>query len=315
MTSLPIGVRGVNVTSNQELIERYRPNAIAADVWAAVAPTVRDVVSKADLRTLNGCRDALKAVSQFTAWVRAEGLPLDIETVFSPSIIDRYTAVGMPGYVPASRSTRRAQLRTIARTVTVTAPWEPKPESLRTKRMRAPYTAAEIDRLEEVAAQQPTPQRGRTASAFLAFGVGAGLRPSEMLTVSAEHVHHSHGVVVISVPGALARDVPVRTRWTTSLLDLVHQHPTGPLIGPFRTSRNRVNDLLGAVTRPGDVPPLMVHRARASWMIDVLNSGVPVAEFMRAVGWRAGSRLAELLPYLTCREPDVSWPHLAGGHD
>lgn len=315
MTGLPIEVRGVTVTSNQELIERYRPNAIAADVWTAVAPTVREVASKADLRTLNSCRDALKAVSQFMAWVRAEGLPLEIEAVFSPSIIDRYAVVGMPGYATASRGTRRALLRTIARSITVTAPWEPKPEPLRTKRMRAPYTAAEINRLEEVAAQQPTPQRWRTATAFLAFGVGAGLRPSEMLTVSAAHVHQSGGIVVISVPGAPARDVPVRSRWAASLLDLVHQHPTGPLIGPFRNSRNRINRLLGAVIRPRDVPPLMVHRARVSWMIDVLNSGLPVAEFMRAVGWITSSRLGELMPYLTCRDPDVSWPHLAGGRD
>lgn len=78
--------------------------------------------------------------------------------------------------------------------------------------LRDPYTGAEIDRLREVAAQQPTRQRGRTATAFLALGLGAGLRPPELLSVAAEHVQRLRGVVVISVPGELARDVPVRRR-------------------------------------------------------------------------------------------------------
>jgi len=52
-----------------------------------------------------------------------------------------------------------------------------------------------------------------------------------------------------------------------------------------------------------------------TWMVDVLNSGVPLVEFMAAAGWTTGSRIGELVPYLHHREPGKSWPDIAGVHD
>ncbi len=177
----------------------------------------------------------------------------------------------MPNYTERSRSTRRATLRTIARAVTTKAPWEPKPELLPRNQMRAPLSGDEIARLWEIANQQPTPQRTRTACTFVAFGLGAALRPLEFLAVTANHIRRDHGLVVIRVSGDRARTVPVRLRWAPAVLRLTDQYPDGPLIGPAGTSRNRLNILLHCVIRPayGDPARRRAQPQRTSHAHDV----------------------------------------------
>lgn len=303
------------MTTTAEVIAQYRPNGVTLEAWQHVAPLVREAVARSERPTLGSCHTAMSLVAHFLLWGATEGLPMDAETVFTPAVLERYTAVGMPNYKERSRSTRRATLRTIARAVTTTAPWEPKPESLPRDTMRRPLTSAEIDRWWEIANQQPSPQRIRTVRTFVALGLGAGLLPAEFLAVTADHVQRLYGLVVIRVTGERARTVPLRLRWAPAVLKLAEQHPEGPLVGPTGTSRNRINVLLNQIVRPVGMPALAIAQLRTTWMIDVLNSGVPLVEFMAAAGWTTGSRIGELVPYLHHREPGKSWPDIAGVHD
>lgn len=303
------------MTTPEQVVAQYRPNGIDPETWRLIGPLVRDVVARTGFPTLGAFHSAMSVVAGLVEWAHSDGITLDVESVFTPTAIDRYTAVGMPHLVARSRSTRRATLRTVARAVTVKAPWEPKPETLARNTMRAPYSVADIDRLWEIALQQPDGQRRRSAKTLFTLGLGAGLNPSELLNVTAAHVRREHRVVIVRTTGDLARDVPVRARWAPELLKLADQYPDGPLVGPLGTSRNRLNVLLSRIVRTPDMPTISVHRLRTTWMTHVLNSGTPVVEFMHAAGWTTGSRLGELVPYLNIREPEKSWPQLAGSHD
>ncbi|WP_353649711.1 hypothetical protein ABLG96_01760 [Nakamurella sp. A5-74] len=303
------------MTTPEEVVAQYRPNGVDPETWQQIGPLVREVVTRTGFRALSTYIRAMSVATGLVGWAQREGIDLDIESVFSPATVDRYTAVGMPQYTDRARSTRRAMLRTVARAVTKKAPWEPKPETLARNTMRAPYSNTEIDRLWEIAGQQPDGQRQRSAKTLFTLGLGAGLTPVDLLHVTAADVRREHRAVVVRTPGELGRDVPVRARWAPELLKLADQYPDGPLVGPLGTSRNRLNVLLSRIVRTPDMPNLSVHRLRTTWMIHVLNSGTPVSEFMRAAGWSTGSRLGELLPYLTVREPEKSWPQLAGNHD
>lgn len=303
------------MTTPEQVVAQYRPNGIDPETWALIGPLVRDVVTRTGFPTLGAFHSAMNVVNGLVRWAHEDGITLDTESVFTPATIDRYVAVGMRHLVARSRSTRRATLRTVARAVTKKAPWEPKPENLPRNTMRAPYSDTDIDRLWEIAGHQPEGQRQRSAKTLFTLGLGAGLTPPELLALTAADVRREHRVVVVRAPGDLARDVPVRARWAPELLKLAAQYPDGPLVGPLGTSRNRLNVLLSRIIRTPDMPTVSVHRLRTTWMIHVLNSGTPVAEFMRAAGWATGSRLGELVPYLNIRELEKSWPQLAGNHD
>lgn len=87
-------------------------------------------------RTLEMLRD----VAQFLAWCHLQGLPVGIETSFTPDVVEHYIAAGTGHLSTASRATRRAQLRRIGRTVTTTAPWAPPLPRLRFQTRLAPPT-------------------------------------------------------------------------------------------------------------------------------------------------------------------------------
>lgn len=311
----PIWIRGALMTTPEQVIRAYHPNGIDPATWSRIAPLVRDTVTRAGLRDLEAVRHGLIACARFVAWADRSGYPLDREQIFAPDMVERYTAVGMAGTSNAVRSTRRSMLRRVARVATTTAPWEPKPLSLPSDNRTEPYTVAELDRWWTVAAQQATASRIQTASAVIALGAGAGLSAIEMVDTTADNVARIHGAVVIRVPGSHAREVPVRAFWAPRVLELARTYPTGPLMGPTGTTKNRMNAALNRVVRSPDLPKLNVDRLRTTWAVDVLNSGVRIAEFMRVSGWSTGRSLVDLLPHLTVREPAQSYPVLAGARD
>ena len=96
-----------------------------------------------------------------------------LEALLDPDVIERYIAVGMPGARDSTRATRRAILRRIARRCA--SPPQDLPLPIAYRRIRPPYSPAEVQGLLALASAQPTPSRRRTLRAILHLGLGCGI--------------------------------------------------------------------------------------------------------------------------------------------
>lgn len=184
--------------------------------------------------------------------------------------------------------------------------------------LQPPYNEHEVRALWDAAHAQNNDQRTRVAQTLLCLGLGAGLKPGEMLQVTAaDHVGHhpqDERLVVILLED---RVVPVLTEYVPLLLDLCRRYPDGPLIGPYNPA---TKDPLGKVRQHVEWPSNVKFkpaRLRTTWMVSVLTNGTRVSEFRRISGTvsaKALEAVAEFVPErLTHEEYLYTAAGLSGG--
>lgn len=133
-----------------------------------------------------------------------------LEVALLPELVEAFVAEGLPGKAASTKGTYRSVLRSLGgsgRPVLAT-PFSGSPA-------RAPYNAGERAELASVAASQPSPWRRASASAFLALGVGAGLRAGELAAATGDDVITGRGRLsvhvgagrVVPVTGVYAKDL------------------------------------------------------------------------------------------------------------
>ena len=159
--------------------------------------------------------------------------------------------------------------------------------------------------------------RKRVLTTVLVLGAGAGLKASEILSVTAaEHVGRHPGDKRLWVIKLSDRIVPVRVAFVEALKDLCSRYPVGPLIG--RVSQ-RVNDPMGAMIKgielPAHLPPLRCRRLRITWMVSILSDDVRISEFQTLAGTVSAKSLEGLAPYIPVRVKDREYFFKAAGLD
>jgi hypothetical protein len=152
----------------------YVPKHVPEHTWAKISSTVRAAVS---LTTTSASCDARYAshLAAYTQWADRQGVPLGLDSLLDLDLIERYIAVGMPDAADSSRAARRAILRRIARKASPALNELPPPEPFSYRRVRAPYTAAEVVAFLRLARTQPTEGRRLALTAVLALGLACGL--------------------------------------------------------------------------------------------------------------------------------------------
>jgi integrase len=116
----------------------------------------------------------------------------------------------------------------------------------------APYSPAERAELVAVAAVQRDPASRCSALALVVFGIGAGLRPGELLMLRGSDVARHGCQVVVQVGGAAARVVPVTSRYAGRAAELARGAGTGYLFRPGPADRgykNFVTNFARSLTR------------------------------------------------------------------
>lgn len=136
---------------------------------------------------------------------------------------------------------------------------------------------------------------------MLTLGLGAGLKPGEMLKVSAEMIAHhpeDRRLVVILLED---RVVPVRSKYSRLLLALAEQRPDGPIIGDYKPeAKDPLGKLRANVRWPAEIA-FRPSRLRTTWMADVLNEDVRISEFMKIAGTVSSKSLEVIAPYVEQR--------------
>lgn len=300
-------IGGQIVTTVEEVLERYQPkrDTVSPAQWQRVRPLAVRAVRAANFGSVHGVHFALKAVAQFLAWADDNGLPLVAESVFTPDVVERYCATRSKELSSRTVANYRSALRSAARAVTVQAPWAPpaKPYADHVH-LAPPYTEAEIASFWECARSQATEHRQRVMTTMLALGLGAGLRVSEVLALTAhEHVRLHPRDERLCVLLLEDRTVPVLATYTATVLDLCRQYPEGPLIGRYKATGK---DPMGVVRKgleiPSSLPRLSMSRLRTTWMASVLmQPDIRISEFMVMAGTVSSKTLECIAPFIPYR--------------
>lgn len=299
-------IGGHVVTTPEGVFAHYRPRTshVPADVWETVRPIAVEACRAADYVSVASALDCMAAVSHFLGWAYEQDLPLDLESVFVPSHVERYCATVLKDRVASGRSTLRGYLRRVGRACTKQAPWTPPPKPFANyKTILPPYSPAEVDGFWDAAQVQSTEHRVRVASVMLTLGLGAGIKPGEMLDVTASqsvrvHPDDSRLVVVVLAD----RTVPVLTRYTDRLRDLCDQFPDGPLVGEHNpTGKDPLGSLRQGIVWPTWLPPFRANRLRTTWMAEVLAQDVRISEFMAMAGTVSSKSLEVIAPHVEGR--------------
>ncbi len=187
-------------------------------------------------------------------------------------IIEAFVQQGLCGLAPWSKATYRSVLRRLSGTRGSVGAARFVPSLA-----RAPYSDKERAELLSIAFEQRRGIWRDSAVALLALGIGAGLRPGELVAAKGDDVSLKRAAVSIRV--GEGRIVPVTGTWARLLADLASRAGHGQLFWPTsadRSYKNFVNDFCyGIVADPAAVK-MSSLRARSSYICDHLAAGTPL---------------------------------------
>jgi hypothetical protein len=292
-------------------LSSYRPSGIDPAIWAGVRPFVWDCV-----RGLGYDRDSAMAwrvvreLARIAAWAVSQGLPLDVEVVLDPDVVERFIVVGL-AYDP-SRATYRTVLRRIGPKLTRKAPWQPRPATVARRQVAVPYSAAEVGLLKADAALQPTPGRLRAARALLALGLGAGLDGRWVARVRGVDVTRHEDAVSVRVGEPAPREVPVLVEWEDEVVSLAAVAGRALLVGGDSSGKNRAGQLAAWLVVGHGHPRFSTPRLRSTWLVTHITMGTRLPELTRAAGLQGVTVLSDLLEFASPLDTETATQVLRG---
>jgi hypothetical protein len=266
---------------------RWRPSSVSPQA----AAFARDAIAKTGPQGRERAKNLLWAAGRLADYASSLGLDLAPETVFHPSVIERFARCA-PGLSGVARRTLRTNQRFIARRVVPQL--YPADVPLPRERAKTPYSAAEIGGFLALADAQPTAERRMRAAGLVCLGAGAGLIRADLRDVRGCDVIARSGGLVVAVRGRRARTVPVLSRYHARLRAAARAAGSGLICGgadPGR--RNITSPLITALDGGTGLPRLDTSRLRATWLAEVAAS-LGLATFMHAAGISCSQRLGDL---------------------
>ena len=142
---------------------------------------------------------------------------------------------GLAGRAPATRGTYRSALYRLAEAAH--GPPGQRATPFPGARAPLPYSPAERAELAAVAAAQRDPARRASALAMVVFGIGAGLRPGELVALRGDDIVRHGRQVMVRVSGPAARVVPVTSRYARRAGELARRAGSGIVFRPGPADR------------------------------------------------------------------------------
>lgn len=295
--------------TEQEAIDLFTPR-VSAELWEEIGPFVRDAVRRGFEPTSipKVAGDRMAIVASMVIWAVAQGMELDVEEIFHPATVNRYS-VTFPGLSEATRSSRRATLTTLSRRITRVAPWEPPRKVLHSSTEYRPYTDGQTRHLLRCVDMQATPFRSHGLSCVLALGLGAGLRTSEIRAATGDDVVSRRSHLAVRVYGPHARTVPVLDRYAPIVAECAARTGRAHLFREPPPRSEYLSTFLGKCEIPTRLRPLHVSRLRATWAVTMIQT-VPLPVFRDLFGCTSQNTLSRLLDWVPRIPPASSNPEL-----
>jgi len=225
---------------------------------------------------------AVRGLSRFAA---TRGIPARAEFLLDYDVIEAFCVAGLAGRACSTRGTYRSALYRLA------APVHGEPGQRATPFAGAkappPYSPAERAELAAIAAAQRDPAKRASALAVAVFGLGAGLRPGELVALRGSDVSRRGRRVTVQAGGPAARVVPVTPAYAGRAWALAHRAGSGFVFRPGPASRGYKNFVTKFARTPAAdpaAPRLTLSRCRSSFICDHLAAGTPLRELLAITG-------------------------------
>jgi integrase len=213
------------------------------------------------------------------------GIPADPRYLLDYDVIEAFCVTGLAGARPSTRGTYRSVLYRLA--VGVHGPPGARATPFAAAEAPAPYSADERAELAAVAAAQRDPAKRVSALAMVVFGIGAGLRPGELVALRGSDVARRGRRLVVQVSGPAARVAPVASRYAGRAAGLA-RGAAGEFVfrpGPAdRGYKNFVTNFARGLAADPAAPRLRMGRCRSSFICDHLAGSTPLPELLAITG-------------------------------
>ena len=177
---------------------------------------------------------ALRGLSRFAD---SQGVPAGWEFLLDYDVIEAFCVAGLRGRACSTRGTYRSALYRLAEARH--GPPGQRPTPFPGARAPAPYSPGERAELAALAAAQRDPAKRSSALAMVVFGIGAGLRPGELVALRGSDVTRHGRRVCVQVGGPAARVVPVTAGYAGRAWELARRAGSGHVFRPG-TGRSRL---------------------------------------------------------------------------
>ena len=256
------------------------------------APPGEDTAG-AGLRMLPAGRVTAPALRGLSRFAETRGVPASGEFLLDYDVIEAFCVAGLAGRAPGTRGTYRSALYRLAEAAHGPAGQRATPFA--GARAPAPYSPAERAELAAVAAAQRDPAKRSSALAMMVFGIGAGLRPGELVALRGDDISRHGRQVMVQVSGPAARVVPVASRYAGRAGELARGAGSGSVFRPGpadRSYKNFVTNFALGLSADPAAPRLSLRRARSSFICDHLAAGTPVPVLLAVTGIAEAGSLA-----------------------
>ncbi|MEN8649720.1 hypothetical protein ABCR94_03625 [Streptomyces sp. 21So2-11] len=288
-----------------DAIEQYRPK-LPGPVWDRIGPDCRRAVAKAKPSTPKTARDWIAALAHAAAYADACGRPSRAEHVLAADAIELYLATGCQHLSEASRGNCRGRLHHLRRALLGPDVVTGAPAAYSGSDPSRPYTPAEQAHLYSGARAQPTAELRYGCLTLLALGLGCALDSPEIIPLRAHDVREApNGAVAVAVRGRRPRVVLCRTTWAPVLAEAVSWASTSGdkvryLFRPSSFSRNSntITNFIARTKTSPSAPPLVMGRARATWLVDAVEAHMHLPTLMAAAGLTTLRSIDRVMPYV-----------------
>ena len=233
---------------------------------------------------------ALRGLSRFAD---SRGIPASWEFLLDYDVIEAFCVAGLAGRAPATRGTYRSALYRLAEAGH--GPPGQRATPFPGARAPAPYSPGERAELAALAAAQRDPAKRSSALALVVFGIGAGLRPGELVALRGGDVIRHGRQVMVHVSGPAARVVPVTADYAGRAWELARRAGSGFVFRPGPADRgykNFVTNFARGLAADPAAPRLSLRRARSAFICGHLAAGTPVAVLLAITGIAEAGSLA-----------------------
>ncbi|WP_432058190.1 hypothetical protein [Streptomyces sp. bgisy022] len=243
----------------------------------------------------------------------AEGMPAAAEVWLSKELIERFVQVGCPAASEATRGNYRSRLLRLREAVVGPDLVTGRPVRLSASAVSRPYSPSETAALWAWALAQPTAELRHGCQVLLALGLGCGLDSPEVVPLRAHDVRAADdGAAAVNVRGSRPRLVLCRRPWEAVLAKVVREATVpGTASWLFRPrsqarAKNTVTNFLARTAKDPACPPLVQGRARATWLVGLIDDGVRLPVIVAAAGVDTLHALSRIMPFVrTVPAPDA----------
>jgi hypothetical protein len=267
---------------------------------------VRSIARQAEPLLPHTAREALGPLTRLAVFADGEGFPSQAEMWLSRELIERFIAVGCPGTTEATRANYRGWLLRVREAVIGPELATGRPAKLSASAASRPYTRSEQAALWSWATSQSTHELRHGCTTLLALGLGAGLDSAEIVPLHSHDVRTAgNGAIVVNVRGRRARPVVCRRPFEQVLAECATSSArSGEATYLFRPgaharAKNTVTNFLARTAdAPPSTPTLKLSRARATWLVGLIDDQLPLPVIVAAAGVDTLHALSRFLPFV-----------------